>query len=505
MTSPTPSSSDSERQITFNQFRHLVMNASSMRSRILRGLLDPRRDVYDECGYPDKDAEITPKDYRRLYDREGIATRVVSVLPNESWKAQPLIFETEELDSETAFEKDLRELTDTLRGESHYKRHEGNPLFEALKRVDVLSGIGRFGLLYFGIDDGEDPATEVSKSSGRRKLLYLRVFDESQIHISKFDEDPTSPRYGHPELYQVHIQNAENISTAKTRILHWTRCLHVADNLMSSEIFGVPRMQPVYNRLYDLMKLYGGSAEMYWRGAFPGLSIETHPSLGGDVEIDLPSVRDNMENYMNGLQRYLAFSGLSAKSLAPQVVDPSPQIEVQLTAICILLGIPQRIFCGSERGNLASGQDDSTWNERLAYRRNLYLTPRLIVPFLDRAIALGLLAAPKKETGYTVVWPDLEALSEEEKANVANLHTDAIIKYINGGGENLITPEDFLRRILSMDPELVAEIMKNAESHIVQLDQGLIEQTGRMPGDRETDDQTKETPGADNDRNETGE
>src|SRR6185312_3650467 len=147
--------------------------------------------------------------------------------------------------------------------------------------------------------------------------------------------------------------------------VHWSRVIHIADNLRNSEIFGVPRMQPVYNRLLDLRKLYGGSAEMYWAGAFPGLSLETNPQLGGDVLIDQSAVRSMMGQYRNGLQRYLQLTGMSAKVLSPTVVDPTQQVDKQIEAICIELTIPVRVFKGSERGELASNQDDSTWNDRV--------------------------------------------------------------------------------------------------------------------------------------------
>ena len=41
----------------------------------------------------------------------------------------------------------------------------------------------------------------------------------------------------------------------------------------------------------------------------------------------------------------------------------TPFIEVHLQAICIKIPCPKRVFMGSERGELASAQDDSQWND----------------------------------------------------------------------------------------------------------------------------------------------
>jgi len=101
--------------------------------------------------------------------------------------------------------------------------------------------------------------------------------------------------------------------------------------------------------------------------------------------------------------------------MAPTVVDPTAQIAVQIEAICIKLGIPIRIFKGSERGELASSQDDAAWNDRLRLRQMYYITPRIVIPFIDRLIMLGVLSEP---VGYSVTWDDLESTTKADKARI---------------------------------------------------------------------------------------
>ena len=226
-------------------------------------------------------------------------------------------------------------------------------------------------------------------------------------------------------------------------------------------------MQVPFNRLYDLRKLYGGSAEMYWLGAFPGLALTTHPQLGTApfmTEPEKVSMKEQMERYMSGLQRYLTAQGMMINSLAPQVVDPTPQIDAYIKSICILISIPKRIFEGSERGELASSQDTKSWNGRLRNRQITYLTPRVIVPFVDRLIWLRILPEPKD--GYKVEWPDLESLTEAEKASVAQQRMDAASKYVQGGVSSIMIPVDFLSRMLGMRKEEAIEVVKSAMNAI---------------------------------------
>jgi len=448
----------------------VIANAVLSRASLLRKLQDPRRDYDDECGYP-QTADVTAQDYKDLYDRHPIATRVVQIMPRESWKAGPTVYEDEDSDSVTEFEEAWDALCRGLRGRSWYQGEEGNPVWEALRRADELSGVGHYGLLLLGLDDGKplsepagnlDDQGELNGKLGKgRRLLFLREFDESLVAIIATESNQASPRYGLPTAYNVTLQDpnlgGSGASGLTTQQVHWTRAIHLADNLGSSEIYGVPRMRPVLNRLLDLKKLYGPSAEMYYKGAFPGMSLETSPNL--DVEIDTEGIGDQLEEYFNGLQRYFSLDKMTARMLSPTVVDPTGQIDVHLAAICIQLGIPRRIFEGSERGELASSQDAGSWNDRMRDRQSGYLTPRVIVPFVDRLIALGVLPEPEE---YTVYWPDLAALSEQEKATVAVTKTDAMGKYLQGGVEALMTPMDYLTRVLEFSEEEAESILEAA-------------------------------------------
>lgn len=470
----------------------LILNALGSRSELLKQFFDPRRNLNHECGYPDK---VEPAEYQNLYERNGIAARVVQVFPKETWQVMPEVYEDEDPTVLTPFEEDWKETGEYLQQINDYKSspsqtvaaefpgsetidYEGDCtvyLWEALKRIDVVSGIGRYGVLFMGLDDGlalDHPA----RFREGQKITYLRTFPETQAPFSKVDENVSSPRFGQPTEYTITLNDPRagtswTAAATTTKRVHWSRVIHVADNLLSSEVFGTPRMQEVLNRLLDLDKLYGGSAEMYWRGAFPGLSFETHPTLGADPDLGSPDekllTKRMIENYMNGLQRYLALVGMSAKSLAPQVVDPTPQIMVQIQAICIRLGIPMRIFMGSERGELASSQDDAAWNDRLKERQKYHVNPRIIYAFVRRLIQLGVLRKPKK---WNIFWPDLTSQSAGEKSQVAFQRTQALVQYVKGEGWRIVPPVLFLTKLLGFEEaEAIAVIQKAKDEKLFDL------------------------------------
>lgn len=619
------------KEFTLNEveIRDLIHNAVSRDTRALRNLLREKRDYDSECDYP---RELTVHDHFKPYfDYHAVATRTVEVLPLETWQVQPSVFEDDDPNVKTEFEKAWDELGSSLRGQSWHKKEEGSPVWEYLKRADILSGIGSFGVILLGFDDnrplnepvamladeeeeenGSDtwdtdvsmddpepggdtrdeaesdrksPTTNVTgsidsqydgsiygadqvpklKAGTKRKLIFMRPFDETLVQVTRLETDINSPRHNQPVMYRLTLidpdfakEHAISMNIACPEV-HWTRILHIADNLTNSECFGVPRQQPVYRHLRNLYKLYGGAPEMYWRGAMNGLSFETHPQLGGDVDVDKDAFKDMIENFRNGLQRDLQTSGMTVKSIAPNISDPTPFIEGQITAICIKIGIPQRIFMGSERGELASTQDDSSWNDRLKHRQEMYVTPRIIIPFIDRMIATGVLpkpqgkivesnlteeegtdqtdigdesslqedngeivgnafppnasktaqnapssgskpskgsfppkagesppsgdntgtgavapAAPKARTlpekdsspGYTIVWPDLDSMTEAQKATIALQKTQALMAFIAGNGESAMTLVDFYTKVLYMTDEEAIGVIQAVNEQI---------------------------------------
>lgn len=411
---------------------------------------------------------------------------------------------------------------------SWYKGDKGSAIWNYLSRLDVSSGIGQFGVALLGFNDGLDPRYPVkgveeintfpestdpdqqaggdtpgspnpryqsgsvespSPSSSRytpnsqthnykltvnkeasqgRKLLYMRVFPESQVQVTQWESNRTSPRYGQPVMYMITLnQMGENYTGIGLPIatinVHWTRIIHVAESISGgNESIGTSRMRHIIRPLLDIEKVRGGSAEMYWKGALMGLSIETVPNLGeADPQIDEDELRDMIERFQRRLQRYISLVNMTAKPLSPQVVDPTPQIAAYIEAICILIGCPVRIFKGSERGELASTQDDDAWNDRLKYRQDNHITPCIICAFVDRLIMVGVLPEPEK--GYTVDWPDLTSRSDQEKATVGMSRAQALSLYTSGTLNALMSPLDFLIYCLGISEEEAQSILVNAD------------------------------------------
>lgn len=429
---------------------------------------DPRRDIDRECGY---NADPRIEDFRELYDRFGLAARVVNLLPDECHSVDPIIYETER-PRDTAFEKGVKMLN----------AHPDLNLNYYWRKVDALSGIGDYGGLFYGVNDGKplDTIAEGLTEDGRmtptrpqgRELLYIRALDESLLRIKTVNQNPGSRRFNMPQMYEVLFESKDGDRTKlEMRNVHWSRIQHVAEcREGASEIRSVSRLRKVMDELWNIRKILGGSAEMFWKGGFPGIAATVDPRFieAGGVDIDEESVSEELQKFMEGLQRYILGVGFQVNSLSPQVADPTAHLMMQFNVIAMSLGIPLRIFMGSEEAKLASGQDAKAWNKRVRLRQNTYLTPKLIRPLIFRLIATGVIPPTKQVDAFgmpvfNVWWPDVAQPDDNEKSTIADRRAAAMMKFVMSKSYQMMQPSDFLRFVLGYDPMEIDAIMENAK------------------------------------------
>lgn len=427
-----------------------------------------QRDLNLILGYPD---EIGLDDYIDLYARNGVAARCVGVYPDECWKVRPTISDETAATESSPFGEGVRALADNP---------NTNP-WQYLHRADVASRVCHYGVLLFGFNDGRRLDQPVAAKTGLR-LNFIRVFNQRQARIYKVEGDERKATFGMPAQYQIDFMNpnaatgteSADAEALMTKTVHADRVLHLADNRLSSEILGQPAMQQVYDYLLDTRKVAGGSAEMFFRNASPGYAFETHPNAI-EPDMDREEIEAEFLRFANDFQRYIAIQGMTVKSLAPQVADPSNHLTQQLTLICATLGVPLRVFLGSESGHLASTQDMETWNGRLAGRQNDYLTPFVVRPFFDRLVRFGVLPPPRNGR-YRVDWQDLNGMKEKDKADIAMKRVQSFLQYVSSGAETVLPLPDFLTRVMFYTEEEAAAIVKSVKANPRLYTKALWEQ-----------------------------
>lgn len=453
---------------------------------------DPRRNIYNECGFPD-DSWITPDNMYDLYRRDPIASRVVEIWAKECWQVSPEVYESDDPKIQTPFEIAWDALGKSLVSEPGYhKQEKGSAVWEYLLRADIMCGIGRYGVILLGTNDNRPlsdpllPSAEMIKLGLIKeplKLTHIRVFPESLAKINKRETQPNSPRKGQPTEYSITFDRLDEMSAVSTigeatANVHWTRVVHIVDNIQSNEFIGEYRIRPVLNEILTCQKPAWGSGEMYFKGAAPKISFETHPAMGGDVDINRTQMRNQVEDVINGLQQYWVLRGMAAKPIAPQAVDPTPYIDAPIRRICIKLGTPIPVFMGYEVGENAGTMNTEEWADRVAQSQNGHRTPRVIAPFVNRLINLQILPVPGD--GYSVFWPDITNKSQKEKAQVGAIQTAALANYARSDLKKFIGPIEFMVEFMGMDEERAKQIVSAAEAKAL-LAQPVVDPATGLP------------------------
>jgi len=451
----TDSALETAKQQAINSLE-AVTNALSSRS-ILAGYANDSigtthngtRDLYTILGYKKK---LEFSDYLWRFKRQDIATRVVSAFPSAVWSMKPNVLESNTPSTETEFEVKFKQITTK------------NKLFYYLSRADIISGIGRYGIIVLGFNDSKKLDQPVTYKKNMQ-LTYMRPYHEGTAKILNYDTNPVSERYMKPDMYQVTPLSSDSTTLAQTSgvgnsfNVHHSRVIHVIPELATeNDIFGTPRLENVYNRLQDIDTVSGGGAEMFWRGAFQGLAFKNDEgaTMGEEARTALTN---EIDNYVNNMQRYLKLQNMDVKTIETQVADPKNIFDVLCTLVSSAKAIPKRILLGSESGELASGQDEVNWNKRVDERRIDHGELLILRPFIDKMIKVGVL--PEPATPYRIEWPDLYSMSAIDKSKIAESRMRALKDYLTMSGESVLPVKIFLEQIMGFSENIVSQIMED--------------------------------------------
>lgn len=422
---------------------------------------DRRRNLYEQFGYR---RELRYDDFEAMYYRNDIANRIVRAFPQATWRDAPVIRDEAGDDpSESRFVAAWEDLAEEMRV-AHY-----------LERADRMAGIGQFSVLVMGLADGKPPSEPVE---GQSPLVYLAPYKEGNITINAWDLDETSPRFGLPLSYTVQRGSpiAGGATVTRSITVHWSRVIHVAEITQDDEVYGLPRLMPVFNRLMDLEKVMGSGAETFWLNARPGMAIKADKDADLSAEA-IADMKEQAQDFEHQLRRILALQGVEVQTLQATVADPRPIIEMLIQVIAGAVGIPQRILVGTERGELASTQDENNWQARIAERRSNWASPMMLRPFISAMIATGNLPEPQGE--WWIEWPE-GSPSPQIEAEVARTRAQAIAAYANAlGGEMIVPPEEF-RPWLGLEP--VSEFDPPAVDDLPEEDPDVEAQFNRSRG-----------------------
>lgn len=422
-------------------------NLANLAGRSFKGA----RDSYEALGYK---RVLYSRDYRARYMRGGVAARIVEAMPQACWRGGASLTDDKNPKEKSPFELAFEKLDRRLH------------VWSMFERADILAGLGRYAILVIG-GPGEDMAKPLTRCTADQ-IRYLRPYAEDDAFITLYDTDKMSERFGQPVLYalrRMYIQwpGQMNPPQLPAMPVHWTRVIHIADKLRDDNIFGIPRLQQVWNLLDDLDKVIGGGAEAFWKRADGGTVWTLDKDLVFDpdpvkAEAEKKEMKKKIDAFTDNLERNVIARGMQANRLGSDTADLRGPAAAIMDQISATIGMPQRILMGSELGKLASSKDKSNWDDSVQDRRDDFCFNTVIQQFVDRLLSFGALPPPKDDL-YEAAWPETDEMDQGQRVTAA-----VQISTLNKNeGTPVVTPSEIRTVYLgleAMTPEQENEVAK---------------------------------------------
>ncbi|EMC4149906.1 DUF1073 domain-containing protein [Cronobacter sakazakii] len=389
-----------------------------------------RTKLWDEFGYP---SEVGFDQYYRAYERNAVAHAAVHKLLESCWVDNPTIIDGEEKDESgetTEWERTVQKLL---------KRH-----WAKLKDADRRNLVGRYSALLIQVKDGrewKDPInTDYIRSLGTERLkavVKLIPAWEAQIKPGNFDTDTMSENYGQPVMYNFNEQPVGDDGTygpVRSVQVHPSRVIILCEGAEDENMLsGIPLLRAGYNKLLDIEKTSGGSAEGFLKNASRQLGIAF------DKETDMASLKqaaveagfkdlgealnDKISRMNQGTDSALVMQAGAPSVLSVAAADPTPTWTVAANEFSATIQCPFTILFGQQTGRLASDEDKTDWAKRCNGRRWGFMSD-FITRVIERFWQIGVIDPPKSGE-VTLAWSDLLAPSEKEK--IANMQAMAAV------------------------------------------------------------------------------
>lgn len=412
--------------VTLNSDQHALVR--EMLVRVVRAgrwgmQYGGKRDLVEVGGYPQS---LDPENFEALRQRDGIASRVVNMPAETTWRAVPEVSEPNKADG-TEFTGQVTDLAKRLR------------LWNRFERADKMARVGRYAILLIGTPDGDDQnlKNEMRRLRGPKDVLFVQPYRERHAEVATWVEDPNNPRFGQPFTYRVNLAGEVSSFRAKRTLgkaeIHWSRVIHIAEGLLDDDVFGESPLQAIFNDFHDLQKIKTSTAEAFWQRVDGILQAIVDPEMQGVDEGFFRDLDKDLQKLYHDLKRTFYGQGVELSRLSESEPDPQSAADLYMTLIAAGAGIPKRMLFGSETGERSSTEDQKTYLGSIASRQAQYAEPVILRPFIDRLIEYGGLARPGKD-GYEVVWPTLFEESEKDiaEANHARANTAKALTPVGG-------------------------------------------------------------------------
>ena len=393
---------------------HNARAAASLRAALSAVMADQKHDHNQDFGFPD---QITFEQLYAMWDRNSLAQAGVSRISSTIWRDDPGLHISEDTHNETPSEAAIR---------THF---EGRRLWSKLADAYQRSLVGDFSIAILRVADGREWSEPVGRVSGVSGVWDVIPAWESQIDIADWDQDPMSPRYGLPKLYQFNetqIEDGKPRGAVRSLSIHPDRVLVFSS---TGDTFGRSVLRAGFNDLITYAKVIGSGGEGFWKAARSSMSLEVDSEarleeLAAAMGVaigELPEKIDSVvADWAAGYDKSLMLQGIKAQAMGVTLpANPDQYAAGPRQGFAASLDCPDKVLIGNQTGERASVEDLKLWNATCASRRNREVMP-VLRDMVQRFERWG--ALPKAD--WVVQWSDLTEPTGADKLAGAKIMSE---------------------------------------------------------------------------------
>lgn len=339
------------------------------------------------------------------------------------------------------------------------------------KLQETLSWARLFGgaALVLGVDDGRDASDPVDEENVRG-IEFANVLTGPELHPASWYGDPSQPKYGEVEVYQIqqrasipgkspvraHVHASRLVAFDGVRVTPRQRVINHG--------WGDSVVQRTWEVLRDFESAWGGAGHLltdFAQGVFAIKGLSEALAAGQE---NLVKGRLEALEMSRSIVRAIAIDaeGESFERKATPVTGLDVLLEKFSLRLAAAADMPVSRLMGQSPGGLANSDDGQTrwWYDRIAAKQNKELRPRL-----NYLIKLLLLSHDSPTRGiepdaWTVSFSPLWQLSELQQAELRNkqAQTDQIYWQIGSLDPAEIRNSRFGGDVYSIETQLDASL-----------------------------------------------
>ncbi|MGG4623982.1 DUF1073 domain-containing protein [Serratia odorifera] len=430
-----------------------------------------RTKLWEEFGYPNN---IGFDQYYRAYERNAVAHAAVHKLLDSCWADNPTIVDGDEHDEAKETSPWERAVTKLM------QRH-----WPKIKDADRRNLVGRYSAILLQLKDGKEWSEPVDYSAvrllGDKALVKLIPAWETQIKPGNYDTDTLSDTYGQPASYNFNEQPVGDdgaYGPVRSVQVHPSRVIILCEGSEDENMLsGVPLLRAGFNKLLDLEKTSGGSAEGFLKNASRQLGIQfddktdmsyiaEQAKKAGYTDLG-EAMNDKISKLNRGTDSALVTQSGTTSVLSVAAADPTPTWTVAANEFSATIQCPFTILFGQQTGRLASDEDKTDWAKRCNGRRWGFQSD-VVKRVIERFWTIGMIDPPKSGE-VTLAWSDLLAPSEKDK--IANMQAMAQVARDTqqAFGSSAVT-ENEIREVGELEPIKEQEEPKGADESAKRTD-----------------------------------